>query len=362
MARFQEIALDLIVVPERIRPVDDEHAKALAQSMARERLMNPITVRHTPNAKEGNYTLIAGAHRLRAAELLGYSDIDAVVVQADKDNAALLEVAENLFRNELSVIDRALFVQTYRELWEKKYGEIKRGGDGSNQYKVKKEQFGQVDRIAQTNEDASSNDSETGGEVDKVAKGKHYPLPKDGSADYHETGGEGDKKSKDQVVPLIGGEQLGQVDPIAKMSNSANFAQLHDEEQLGKHYPFAEHVADRIGLSKRAVHYLTKIAQHLQPELRSVLRGTALADNQTQLLKLAKMEPVAQRRVAIALQQVEGDLRRAVDLVNGINIPPKVNEQERVFAQLLGVWQRADAQTRARFYDYLNKQSGEGQA
>ncbi|WP_375667523.1 ParB/RepB/Spo0J family partition protein [Bartonella sp. CL435QHHD] len=283
MAQFQKLALDVIVVPERIRPVDDEHAKALAQSMAREGLMNPITVRHTPNAKEGNYTLIAGAHRLRAAELLGYSEIDAVVVQADKDNAALLEVAENLFRNELSVIDRALFVQTYRELWEKKYGEIKVGGDGSNQHKVKKEQFGQVDRIAHTDE----------------------------------------------------------------------------ESDKGVTFCFARHVADRIGLSEESVRRLNRISKYLQPELRAVLRGTALADNQAQLLKLAKMEPVAQRRVAIALQQVEGDLRRAVDLVNGINTPPQINEQERVFAQLLGVWQRADAQTKARFYDYLNKQSGE---
>ncbi|WP_406604369.1 ParB/RepB/Spo0J family partition protein [Bartonella gliris] len=281
MAQFQKLALNVIVVPERIRPVDDEHAKALAQSMAREGLMNPITVRHTPNAKEGNYTLIAGAHRLRAAELLGYSDIDAVVVQADKDNAALLEVAENLFRNELSVIDRALFVQTYRELWEKKYGEIKRGGDGSNQHKVKKEQFG-------------------------------------------------------QVAPLIGEDAL--------------------LEQLGNVYPFAQYVADRIGLSKESIKLLNRIAQHLQPELRSVLRGTALADNQAQLLKLAKMEPVAQQRVAVALQQVEGDLRRAVDLVNGINISPQINEQERIFAQLLGVWQRADAQTKARFCAYLEKQ------
>ncbi|WP_273789940.1 ParB/RepB/Spo0J family partition protein [Bartonella sp. ML70XJBT] len=320
MAQFQKLALDVIVVPERIRPVDDEHAKALAQSMAREGLMNPITVRHTPNAKEGNYTLIAGAHRLRAAELLGYSDIDAVVVQADKDNAALLEVAENLFRNELSVIDRALFVQTYRELWEKKYGEIKVGGD-------------------------------------RKSKGKVYPLPKDGSSEHNETGCEGDEKSKGQLVPLIGGEtnfeQLGQVVPIS-----------HTDKDSGKAtvLSFAEHVADRIGLSSKSVRRLNSIARHLQPELRSVLRGTALADNQAQLLKLAKMEPVAQRRVAIALQQVEGDLRRAVDLVNGINISPKVNEQERVFAQLLSVWQRADAQTRARFYDYLNKQSGEGQA
>ncbi|WP_142416957.1 ParB/RepB/Spo0J family partition protein [Bartonella massiliensis] len=328
MARFQEIALDLIVVPERIRPVDDEHAKALAQSMAREGLMNPITVRHTPNAKEGHYTLIAGAHRLRAAELLGYSAIEAVVVQADKENAALLEVAENLFRNELSVIDRALFVQTYRELWEKKYGEIQRGGDHGNQYTK-----------------------------DKVAKGQVVPLPKDGSTEHHETGCEGDEKSKVQVAPLIGDgahlEQLVQVAPIA---------QIEGKDGKGTVLSFAKHVADRIGLSSKSVRRLNSIAQHLQPELRSVLRGTALADNQAQLLKLAKMEPVAQRRVAIALQQVEGDLRRAVDLVNGINIPPKVNEQERIFAQLLGVWQRADAQTRARFYDYLNKQSGEEQA
>ncbi|WP_375679523.1 ParB/RepB/Spo0J family partition protein [Bartonella sp. AP7XZML] len=336
MAQFQKLALDVIVVPERIRPVDDEHAKALAQSMAREGLMNPITVRHTPNAKEGNYTLIAGAHRLRAAELLGYSDIDAVVVQADKDNAALLEVAENLFRNELSVIDRALFVQTYRELWEKKYGEIKVGGDR----KSKGKHYPLIGGNQYTK--------------DKVAKGKVYPLPNDSSSEHHETGCEGDEKSKVQVAPLIGGDahlkQLGQVDPIAQMEG---------EDGKRRTLSFAKHVADRIGFSQDVVKRLNCIAQHLQPELRSVLRGTALADNQAQLLKLAKMEPVAQRRVAIALQQVDGDLRRAVDLVNGVNTPPQINEQERIFAQLLGVWQRADAQTKARFYDYLNKQSGE---
>ncbi|MBB4076132.1 ParB family chromosome partitioning protein [Bartonella fuyuanensis] len=328
MAQFQKLALDVIVVPERIRPVDDEHAKALAQSIVREGLMNPITVRHTPNAKEGNYTLIAGAHRLRAAELLGYSDIDAVVVQADKDNAALLEVAENLFRNELSVIDRALFVQTYRELWEKKYGEIKVGGDGSNQHKVKKEQLGKVYPIAQISDNASSNDNKIGCEGDKVAKV--------------------------QVAPLIGGDahlkQLGQVDPIAQMEG---------EDGKRRTLSFAKHVADRIGFSQDVVKRLNCIAQHLQTELRSVLRGTALADNQAQLLKLAKMEPVAQRRVAIALQQVEGVLRRAVDLVNGVNTPPQINEQERIFAQLLEVWQRADAQTKARFCDYLARERGE---
>jgi len=140
MAEFRTIEIAEIVVPERIRPVDEEHAKVIAASIASEGLLNPITVRQTPNAKGGKYTLVAGAHRLRAVEMIGDDTIDAIIVKADKDAALLLEVAENLFRNELSVIDRALFVQTYRELWEAQHGEIKPGGDGSNQYISKKEQ------------------------------------------------------------------------------------------------------------------------------------------------------------------------------------------------------------------------------
>ncbi len=226
MAQFQRLNLDLIVVPDRIRPVDDEHAKAIAQSMVQEGLMNPITVRHTPNAKGGNYTLIAGAHRLCAAEILDYDQIDAIVVQADKESAALLEVAENLFRNELSVIDRTLFVQTYRELWEKKYGEIQRGGDHGNQYTK-----------------------------DKVAKGKVDPLPNDGDLN-------------------------GKVQSLY----------------------FATHVADRIGLSKVSVKLLNRIAQNLQTELRTVLRGTALADNQAQLLKFAFQLTVVRDLITLRLK------------------------------------------------------------
>jgi len=127
MAEFKSIPVAEIVVPERIRPVDEDHAKAIAASIASKGLLNPITVRHTPNAKGGKYTLVAEAHRLRAIEINGAEAIDAVLVKTDKDSALLLEVAENLFRNELSVIDRSVFVQTYRELWQKQNGEIKAG-------------------------------------------------------------------------------------------------------------------------------------------------------------------------------------------------------------------------------------------
>ncbi len=112
----------------------------------------------------------------------------------------------------MSVINRALFLQIYRKLWEKKYGDIKRGGD---------------------------------------------------------------RKSKVQVAPLIGDgadlEKLVQLAPIS---------QTEGEDCKRRTLSFAKHVADRIDFSQDVVKRLNCIAQHLQPELRSILRGTALADNQ----------------------------------------------------------------------------------
>ena len=42
----------------------------------------------------------------------------------DRDEAIVLKMSENFFRNDLSMIDRAVFVQTCRDVWERKYGEI----------------------------------------------------------------------------------------------------------------------------------------------------------------------------------------------------------------------------------------------
>ena len=127
MFDVKTINIDEIFIPERIRPVDEDHAQVIAASIAANGLINPITVRATPNAKKGKYTLVAGAHRLRACMLNKAETIDAVVVSADQTTAKILEVSENLFRNELSVIDRAAFVQTLRDVYELENGKIKPG-------------------------------------------------------------------------------------------------------------------------------------------------------------------------------------------------------------------------------------------
>jgi ParB family transcriptional regulator, chromosome partitioning protein len=131
MTQFEIIAIKDIFIPERLRAVEEEHALVIAQSIVEHGLINPISVRRTPAQKGGKFTLIAGAHRLRAFEINDESEIEALIFEADQSEGQLIEITENLFRNELSVIDRAVFVQSYREIWEAKYGKIEAGRPGN---------------------------------------------------------------------------------------------------------------------------------------------------------------------------------------------------------------------------------------
>ena len=132
MATLKSIALSQIFIsPDRARPVDVEHATAIAGSMVDRGLINPITVRPTPAANGGKtpFTLVAGGHRLEAARMNGWDEIDALVVSTDAAEAQLIEISENLFRNDLSALDRGVFVVKFREIYEEKHGKIMRGGD-----------------------------------------------------------------------------------------------------------------------------------------------------------------------------------------------------------------------------------------
>lgn len=139
MFEAKSIRIGDIVVSDRIRPVDEDHAQVIAASIAANGLINPVTVRATPNAKGGKYTLVAGAHRLRACIINQAEEIDAIIVKSDQTASKLLEVTENLIRNDLSVIDRAAHVQVLRDLYEEENGKIKRGGDQKSK--------GQLDRL-----------------------------------------------------------------------------------------------------------------------------------------------------------------------------------------------------------------------
>ncbi|TCT35408.1 ParB/RepB/Spo0J family partition protein [Martelella mediterranea] len=126
MAEFISASIDKIHMGERLRPIDQGYVEAIAASFEERGQISPIMIRSTPAQNKGKtpYTLIAGGYRLSAARLLGWAEIDAIVVAADQVEAQLLEISENLYRNELNPLDRAIFVMKYRELWEEKHGKI----------------------------------------------------------------------------------------------------------------------------------------------------------------------------------------------------------------------------------------------
>lgn len=90
---------------------------ALALSIATVGLITPVTVCATPNATDGKFTLVAGAHRLRAYIINELEEIDAVIIKGDQTISKLMEVTENLVSNYLSVIDRAAHVHVSCDLY-----------------------------------------------------------------------------------------------------------------------------------------------------------------------------------------------------------------------------------------------------
>lgn len=90
--------ISTITVKQGRRAIDSAKVRELANSMNEIGLINPITV--TPDK-----VLITGAHRLEAARLLGWTDIQATVSQLDGLRAELAEIDENLMRNELHFLD-----------------------------------------------------------------------------------------------------------------------------------------------------------------------------------------------------------------------------------------------------------------
>src|SRR5882672_5570452 len=123
-AEFQSILVDQ-VKPSRhqARKVfDEESIKGLAESMKQETLLQPITVRAVTRTEDSglspqSWELVSGERRLRAAKLLGWTAIDAKVIQTvSEGEAAAKGLIENLQREDLNPIDEASGFQELSQL------------------------------------------------------------------------------------------------------------------------------------------------------------------------------------------------------------------------------------------------------
>ncbi len=265
MSKFKTLTIAEITVPERLRAVNDDYALVIQASIVEHGQLAPIVVRLTPNG-ECPYTLVAGAHRYRAIELLDEDahQIEALIVKADQDEAILLEISENWARNDLNVMDKSVFVETYRQVWEKSRGTISRG------------------------------------------------RPKNSAK-------------------------------LAEFSESP-VGILEAEAQSG----FFQSCADRLGISQRSVERLGQIAK-LPKSVRKAIADTPIADNQSQLLKLAKLPPQQQKKFPKALKTTN-DFKKSLEVLEPP--APKPDPAMQQLSALIGAWDRAKPEAREKFLEH----------
>ena len=86
------------------REFDDEALIALAESIRARGILQPVVVRPLPG---GNYELVAGERRLRAAIIAGVGQVPAIVRDTDESERLELALIENMAREDLNAIEEA---------------------------------------------------------------------------------------------------------------------------------------------------------------------------------------------------------------------------------------------------------------
>ena len=91
------------------RSFDEDSRSELAESIRRYGILQPLTVRRTPEGWE----LVAGERRLRAAKLAGLTHVPCLETAADDQRSALLALVENLQRQDLHYFEEAAAIAAY---------------------------------------------------------------------------------------------------------------------------------------------------------------------------------------------------------------------------------------------------------
>lgn len=282
------LALSAIEIPaDRIRKVKPDMVALQARQIAEGDLLPPIQVRHTPNGAK-KYVLVSGEHRLEAAKAAGATEIDAISLgQISAADARKQEVRENLFRNELTALEKIAAVAEYRRIFEAEFGKVSPGGN---------------------------------------------------------TFVSDPKESLRQVGAMVGSKTPANLAEVLSEQSETNLLGLVEDSEDGRYF---QRVADRLGLSRRMAQRFATIASRLTPALKEALIGSSAEDNLSAIERLSKLPPEDQAALAVHLTANEGDLAAAEEAM-APTAPPLTPEQRR-YEVIVDGWTRASEAARRRF-------------
>lgn len=102
------------------REAEPKAVEELARSITAVGLMNPVTL-------DQNNTLVAGLHRLEAAKLLGWTEIECTTIGMDSVQAELAEIDENIVRTKLNRQELCEQLLRRKEIYETFHPETRHG-------------------------------------------------------------------------------------------------------------------------------------------------------------------------------------------------------------------------------------------
>ena len=114
-----DLPTDLIIIRDRLRPIDPNRVANLRVSMAENGFIGSITVR--PLGESGKFRIVVGAHRLTAWREEGQRSIPCQIRVLTDDEALQIEIDENLVRDDCSPLERAEMLSRRFEVWARRF-------------------------------------------------------------------------------------------------------------------------------------------------------------------------------------------------------------------------------------------------
>ena len=273
---------NLIIDCDSRRCVDLNRVEALAESIRQSELLQPVLVRRE-QVKAGSpvmWRLVAGAHRVQAYQKLGRTEIPSIVADLSDLQADLAEIDENLVRSPLSAAEECAAIARRKEIYEALHPETKRGAAGGRKKKAPNAASADKsdDRTAANLAVALRAVLDAGQQSEDWASSAEVVL------DYLE--------SRTHTPHTIdeGRQLLAEAADESAEELDAKFASNSDPEPvptLAK--SFVQDTADKTGLSARSVSAKAKLGADLPKEVVRKIRNTPIADNESELKKLAKL-------------------------------------------------------------------------
>lgn len=119
---IQSIPLSHLIASEQPRPLLTAQVDLLASSIKQIGLIQPITVTPTTvlhGIAEPGWRIVAGHHRVAAVRALGWTEVDAIVIDNERNlQNELVEIDENLCRAELTATQRTAYTKRRKQIWE----------------------------------------------------------------------------------------------------------------------------------------------------------------------------------------------------------------------------------------------------